>query len=387
MNNFVYSIPTKIYFGKDQILNLPREIREYGSRVLLVYGGGSIKKTGLYDRVVSLLNDNNIFVAELAGVEPNPRTETVDKGVKICREQNISVVLPVGGGSVIDCAKTIAACVSYDGPSWDIVIKKAPITKVLPIISVLTLSATGSEMDTTAVISNMKTNEKYGIAHKDMRPKASILDPTYTFSVSKFQTGAGTADIMSHILESYFSKIEDGYLQDRMAEALLKTCIHYGPIAIEDPENYEARANLMWASSWGINDMISLGKGCSWTVHALEHELSAYYDITHGAGLAILTPSWMKKVLNEKTIDKFVEYGINVWNIDKNLSKMEIAIKSIETTKNFFVNRLKMPSTLLEIGIDSKYFETWADKLDGKFNNAYVTISHEDIIEIYKMSL
>ena len=133
--------------------------------------------------------------------------------------------------------------------------------------------------------------------------------------------------------------------------------------------------------------MISLGKGCSWTVHALEHELSAYYDITHGAGLAILTPSWMKKVLNEKTIDKFVEYGINVWNIDKNLSKMEIAIKSIETTKNFFVNRLKMPSTLLEIGIDSKYFETWADKLDGKFNNAYVTISHEDIIEIYKMSL
>lgn len=387
MVNFVYSIPTKIYFGEGEIKHLPQAIAPYGTKVLLVYGGGSIKKIGLYDKVHELLEDAGMTVVDLGGVEPNPRTETVDKGAKLCREHQIDVVLPVGGGSSIDCAKVIAAAAFYDGPAWDLMIGKAEVTKVLPIISVLTLSATGSEMDRNAVISNMNTNDKLAIAHEDMRPKVSILDPTYTYSVSSYQTAAGTADIMSHILEVYFSKITDGYLQDRMAEAMLKTCIHYGPIAMEQPDNYEARANLMWTSSWAINDMISLGKGCSWTVHTLEHELSAVYDITHGVGLAILTPAWMEYVLDDTTVDKFAEYAVNVWDIDKSLPKMEAAKAGIKATRDFFVNELKIAPRLSDIGIDDSHIDMWAEKLEHAFDNAYVKLSKEDIRAIYRSCL
>ena len=282
MNNFTYSIPTTVFFGKGQVENLPGAIKQYGKKVLMVYGGGSIKKMGLYDKIVSLFKENGIEWVELNGVEPNPRVTSVNKGVQLCRENGVEAVLAVGGGSTIDCSKVIAASVAYPGDAWDIVIGKAEITKVLPVFSVLTLSATGSEMDPTAVISNMETNDKEAVANPGMLPKASVLDPSYTFSVSKYQTAAGTADIMSHIFEVYFSRVKDAYMQDRMAEALLKTCIKYGIIAVNEPDNYEARANLMWTSSWAINGLLTMGKEVAWTVHGIEHELSAYYDITHG---------------------------------------------------------------------------------------------------------
>lgn len=388
MENFDYSIKTEIYFGKGQISKLGEILLKYGNKVLLVYGGGSIKKIGLYDNIKNILKKNNIECVELSGVDPNPRIESVDKGVKLVRENNIDVILPVGGGSTIDCAKAISGASFYEGNPWDIVKDSSKIKRVLPIVTVLTLSATGSEMDPFAVISNMNTNEKLGLGNEMLRPKASILDPEYTYSVPKNQTAAGTADIMSHIFEVYFSRTKDAYLQDKMAEGLLKTCIKYGEIAYNDPDNYEARANLMWASSLAINGILSCGKKDVWTVHPIEHELSAFYDITHGVGLAILTPHWMKYVLNEDTLEKFYEFGVNVWDIDRNLDKKEVAELAIKRTSDYF-KTLGIPQRLRDIGIDDSKFKVMADKAVkcGGLKNGYVPLNSDDVVKIFEASL
>lgn len=387
MLNFNYSIPTKIFFGRNKIDVLADQIKNYGSKVLFVYGGGSIKKNGLYDNIIDILNSNGISFWELSGVEPNPRITSVRKGIEICRENKIELILAVGGGSAIDCAKVIGAGCYYDGDAWDIVLDPRKIEKVLPIASILTLAATGSEMDAGAVITNLETSEKLGTGHKDMAPKFSILDPTYTFSVPKNQTAAGTADIMSHIFEVYFSNTKEAYVQNRMAESILKTCINYGKKAIDEPENYEARANLMWASSLAINGLLSYGKETEWSVHAIEHELSAFYDITHGVGLAILTPHWMEYALNDNTVDKFVEYGVNVWGIDANAEKYEIAHNAIKMTKEYFIY-LGIPSSLREIGIGEEKFEKMAKQATarGKLGR-FKPLEVQDVVNIYIAAL
>ncbi|CUU47962.1 iron-containing alcohol dehydrogenase [Clostridium beijerinckii] len=387
MENFNYSIPTKVYFGKGQIKNLAAIIKEYGNKILIAYGGGSIKKIGLYDEMIKILNDNSISYVELSGIEPNPRIETVRKGIKICKENNVEVVLAVGGGSTIDCAKVIAAGVKYEGDPWDLVTTPQKINEVLPIVTILTLSATGSEMDPHAVISDMTTNQKLGTGHENMKPKASILDPEYTYSVPKNQTAAGTADIMSHIFETYFNHTKGVDIQDSTAEGLLRACIKYGKIAIENPKDYDARANLMWASSWAINGLISYGTNSPWVVHPMEHELSAFYDITHGVGLAILTPHWMKYSLDDTTVFKFAQYGINVWGIDKNLDKFEIANKAIEKTSVFF-KELGIPSTLREVGIEEDKLELMAKKaMNPYFKYAFKPLDENDILNIFKAAL
>lgn len=387
MMNFDYLIPTEVFFGKNQINVLPREVKKYGTRILLVYGGGSIKRIGLYDTIVKLLHESSVEFWELSGVQPNPRIETVKEGIEICRENKIEFILAAGGGSVIDCAKVIAAGYYYDGDAWDIVENSSKISKVLPIGSILTISATGSEMDQNAVITDIKRHKKIGTGHLDMIPKFSILDPTYTFTVPKNQTAAGTADIMSHIFENYFSGPDGAFLQNRMAEALLKTCIKYGKKALDNPSDYEARANLMWASSLAINGLIRFGKNVSWCVHPMEHELSAYYDITHGVGLAILTPVWMKYILDDSTVDKFKEYGINVWDIDKNKDRYQIANEAIDKTREYFIS-LGIPSKLSEIGIGKENFEKMAEGAvrKGKIG-AIKKLDKDDVINIYKNSL
>ncbi len=387
MLNFNYSIPTKIFFGKSQISVLGEQIKKYGSKVLLAYGGGSIKNNGIYDKVIEIFKNNHIEFVELSGIDPNPRVTSVREGVKLCRENNIDFILAVGGGSTIDCSKVIAASYYYEGDPWDIVIKKAKINKSLPIGSILTLAATGSEMDSGAVISNMDTNEKLGVGHPSMAPKFSILDPEYTFTVPKNQTAAGTADIMSHIFEAYFSKTKDAYIQNRMAESILKTCIKYGKIAVEEPENYEARANLMWASSLAINGLLSYGKSEPWSVHPMEHELSAFYDITHGVGLAILTPNWMKYVLSDENVNDFYEYGVNVWNINSDENKYEVAKKAINKTREYF-NELGIPATLKEVGINEEKLEQMARAATRNGDlGGFKPLNTEDVLNIYKLSL
>lgn len=388
MLNFDYHIPTKIFFGKGQLAKLGPEMKKYGDSVLLVYGGGSIKRTGLYDQVVEMLRQNGISWQELPGVDPNPRVESVRAGAAICKEHSLQMVLAVGGGSSIDCAKYVAAAAHYDGDAWDLCIDKSKIKQVLPVFSVLTLSATGSEMDCGGVITNLATYEKIGGGVADQRPKASVLDPSYTFTVPASQTAAGTADIMSHTMETYFNRTPGTYFQDRVAESILKTCIHYGPIALREPENYEARANLMWASSWAINGFLSDGKANVWTVHPIEHELSAFYDITHGVGLAILTPRWMRHVLNEATVSKFVDFGVNVWGISADQAPYDIANQAIERTEAFFFEEMKMPSTLTQLGIGDENFERMAKKVrKTALEDGFVKLTWQDVVEIYRACL
>ncbi|MGI6442599.1 MAG: iron-containing alcohol dehydrogenase [Synergistaceae bacterium] len=387
MLNFYYSVPTEIFFGENQINVLGEQIKKYGSRILLVYGGGSIKATGIYEEVVKILKENNIYFCELPSVEPNPKISSVRDGIRLCKDNKIDLILAVGGGSVIDCAKVIGAGYYYEGDPWEIVLDYRKIKKVLPIATVLTLSATGSEMNAGAVITNLETNEKLSTFHEEMVPKFSILDPTYTFTVPKEQTAAGTADIMSHIFEVYFSTTKSAYLQDRMSEALLLTCIKYGKLAIDEPENYEARANLMWASSLAINGLLSLGKETEWSVHAMQHELSAFYDITHGVGLAILTPHWMEYVLDKHTVDNFVEYGVNVWGINPTVYNFKIARMAIQKTRDFFVS-LGIPTTLREIGIGEERFEEMAKHAvsNGKIGNIK-PLDSQDVLNIFKAAL
>ena len=392
MQNFCYSIPTKVYFGKGQIANLGAAVKEYGTKALLTYGGSSIKRSGLYDQVIQIFKDNGIEWVELAGIEPNPRVQSVQKGGELCKEHGVDVIVAVGGGSTIDCSKAIAYAANYDGDAWDFISDPSMIEsdKVLPLITVLTLAATGSEMDSGGVISNLELGQKLVVGNPAMLPKVSILDPTITYTVSAYQTASGTADIYSHILESYFNTQEGTYMDDRCAEALMKTVLHYGPIAVKEPENYEARANLMWASSWAINGFIEMGKVNQWSVHNIEHQLSAQYDMPHGVGLAVLTPNWMKYILSDKTVDKFATYGINVFGLDAQLDKYLIANTAIEATRAFFhsMGIIDKLSEYKDGVIDDSKFELMAQTAyDEKGEGMYVPLSKDDIKKIYEMSL
>ncbi len=388
MNNFIYEIPTKVYFGENQLCYLGEELKKYGKRVLLTYGGGSIKKIGLYDKVVEEIKKANLELFEFGGIEPNPRHTSINMAAEICKKEKIDVLLAVGGGSTIDATKVIGVANYYDGDCWDLVMKKAPIINCLPIVTVLTLSATGSEMNFGSVISNVETKDKKGLQNPIMRPKVSFLDPTNTYTVNAFQTACGSADILSHLIEIYFNMKEDMYMLDSFMEGMMKTVIRYTPLALKEPENYEARANLMWASSWALNGFVRCGKTQSWSCHAMEHQLSAYYDITHGLGLAILTPRWMEYVLDKTTVSKFYQFGTNVFNIDKNLSEMEVAQKAIKKLSDFLFNELKLNKTLTEIGIDDSKFEIMAKKACGaSVIPAFKPLGQKDIEMIYKMCL
>ena len=385
MENFNFKAYTEMLFGKGQISKLPEVINRYGKNVLLAYGGGSIKRNGIYDNVKELLKDCNII--ELDKIEPNPKIETVRRGVNLCKENDIDVILAVGGGSTIDCAKVVAAGAFYDKDPWDLVTNPEKIDKVLPIVTILTLAATGSEMNGNAVISKMDTNEKLGTASVNMKPQVSILDPEYLYTLPSIQTAAGTADIMSHIFESYFKKTEGAFVQDKFSEGLLETCIKYCPIALKDPRNYEARANLMWASSMALNGLCGSGKPGAWTCHPIEHELSAFYDITHGVGLAIVTPRWMRYILSENTVDKFVDYAINVWKLENNDDKFALANEAIDLTEKFFKD-CGIPMTLKEVNIDETHFDEMAKGAveHGSLAYAYVPLN-DDVKKILEMCL
>jgi len=382
MQNFTYRTPTKLVFGKGAIAQLPEALRPLGKRILLTYGGGSIKKTGLYNTVMGLLDGFEVY--ELSGIEPNPKyTPSVVDGVKLCKEKKIEAILSVGGGSVLDCSKAIAAGALYDGEPWDLIIRKAKAKAALPIVDVMTLAATGSEYDPNGVISRTETNDK--LAYKDelVYPVCSILDPTYTYTVSKLQTAAGAADAMNHVLEQYFCG-ESSLLADGMCEATIKSLMKNVRIALKEPENYEARAELMLASSLACNGILSLGNSKSlWPMHAIEHAISAYFDITHGVGLAILTPRWMKHILSEKTVDRFVSYGVNVLGLAPSEDKFALANEAIQKTSEFFAS-LGIPMRLSEVGVTANRIGEMARHIAEKegLDKAYVPLSEADIAAI-----
>ena len=388
MLNFTHNIPTRLYFGKGQIRHLAEELDRFGKRVLLAYGGGSIKRMGLYDAVMDILREGGFTVTELSGIEPNPRLSSVAAGRKLCRENDIDVILAVGGGSTIDCAKAIAAAVYYEGDLWEMVQNAMGQYKTLPVVDILTLSATGSEFDIFGVISNPDTNEKLGGMY--CHPAASICDPTYTFSVPAYQTAAGSADIMSHTFENYFSRESDSDLSEGICESILKSVMKNCPIALREPDNYSARANLMACSSVACAGIPAYGKEVTgWPCHAMEHELSAFYDITHGVGLAILTPRWMRFILKKDptSLPRFVRFARNVFGLTGE-DDLALAQEAVDRLEAYF-RSTGIPMTLRELNIGEEHFGAMASHANrnDRLAHAFVPLTNDDVEAIYRACL
>lgn len=387
MDNFIYRNPTKLIFGKGQIEALKTEIPKYGKKVLLVYGGGSIKKSGLYEKVMSTLEEIGVEVVELSGVEPNPRLSTAKKGIEICKSEQIDFILAVGGGSVIDCTKLIAAGAKYDGEAWDLVVKKAFATEAIPFGTILTIAATGSEMNSGSVITNWEINEKHGWGSSVTFPQFSILDPVNTFTVPKNQTIYGIVDMMSHVLEHYFHLEENTHFQDRMCESLLITIMETAPKLLQNLENYEHRSTILYSGTMALNGMLNMGYAGDWASHNLEHAVSAVYDIPHGGGLAILFPHWMEHNLLIKPA-RFKQLAERVFNVNaEGKSDEEVGLEGIHKLREFW-NSIGAPTHLADYEIDDSKIELMADKAmkNGEFGK-FAKLNKEDVLAIYRASL
>lgn len=391
MKNFDMSIPTRIIFGKEEETRVGELIRSYGFRkVLLHYGGGSVIRSGLLDRVKASLQKSDIDFVELGGVQANPVLSMVRKGIGICLEQKVDMILAVGGGSVLDSSKAIGDGAGNPGADvWDFFLGKAMPVNRIPVGAILTLAASGSEMSQSAVITNEEKGLKRGFNSPTHQPLFSICNPELTFSVSKFQTGCGTVDIMMHTLERYFGWSKDSSITDRIAEGLLKAVIEAGRTADQNPEDYEARATLMWAGSLSHNGLTGLGREFMMQVHQLEHELSGMYPrIAHGAGLSALWASWARYVCPAWP-ERFAQYGVRVWNVEMNFENpLETALAGIKATEEFF-RSLEMPISLEELEVEPERFEEMAEKCTNFGTRTLPGIRRLDkkeMMEIYQMA-
>lgn len=377
----------KIHFGKGSINQLQKELPAYGKNILVVYGGGSIKKNGVYEDVMAQLQALQMNVYELSGVEPNPRVSTARKGIEICKEHQIDIVLAVGGGSVIDCSKLIVAGAVTDVDAWDIVLKKHIPTSALPLATVLTLSATASEMNSGSVITNWETKEKFGWGSQHTFPKFSILDPTYTYTVPTDQTVNGIVDTMTHIFEQYFHNATNTPLTDEMCFGILRTIIEVAPKVLKDASNYEHRETLMLAGTIGLNGFLSLGSRGDWATHNIEHAVSAYYDIPHAGGLAILLPNWMRYNLHVKP-ERFSKMAISVFGVQaEGKSDEEIGLEGIEALSQFW-RSIGAPSKLQDYGINEEHLDAIVNHtmVNGPFGN-FAKLEQQDVYAILKASL
>jgi len=390
MNNFEYYAPTRMIFGRDTQKNVGGIIKQYGyNKVLLHYGGGSIKKTGLYDAVKLSIRGAGVEFIELGGVEPNPKLSLVLEGDKICRENGIELVLAVGGGSVIDSAKLIAIAAKNDGDPWDFSLKKRNPTAALPIGVILTLSASGSEMSSSAVITNQDGLLKRGYSTSFHRPLFAICNPELTYTVNNFQTGCGIVDIMMHTLERYFSNSADTDLTDRIAESLIRSTIDAGRVAIGNPQDYDARATLMWASSLSHNDLTGMGRNVFMAVHQMEHELSGMYDfVAHGAGLSVLFPAWAKYVYKQNP-KRFAQYAERVWGCAEGGAIEQTALEGIMRTERFF-EEIGMPTRLSQLGVSGDGITEMADKCTfhgGRTLPGYIELDAAGIRAVFELAL
>lgn len=387
MNDFIFHNPVKLIFGKDQLNKLQQELPQYGKKVLVVYGSGSIKANGLYDEVMHVLHDIGMEVHEFGGVEPNPRVTTARRAAEICKEKEIDVLLAVGGGSVIDCTKLIASAAKYDGDAWDLVIGKGQVVEALPFGTVLTLAATGSEMNAGSVITNEETEEKYGWGGPNNFPKFSILDPTYTISVPKNHTVYGIVDMMSHIFEQYFNEATNTPVQDEMCEGVLRAVIANGPKLVNDLENYDLRETILFAGTLGLNGFLRMGYRGDWGSHVIEHAISAIYDIPHAGGLAILFPHWMRYNVKVNP-ERFARLGVKVFGVNaQGKTAEEIAYEGIDCLRAFWT-LIGAPESLAYYDIDDSKFDVIAEKatVNGKIGN-FANLSKLDVEEILRACL
>lgn len=389
MINFSFLSPTEVIFGRGVENQVGTHTKQYADKVLLHYGGGSIKKSGLYDRVVKSLEEADIQVFELGGVQPNPRLGLVNEGIELCRKEDIEFILAVGGGSVIDSAKAIGLGVCYDGDVWDFFTGKAVPEETLAVGVVLTLPAAGSETSNSAVITNEDGWYKRGLNTELNRPIFAIMNPELTFTLPHNQTVNGVADMMAHIMERYFTTTKDVDLTDRLCEGTLKTIIRNARIVQEAPEDYPARAELMLAGSLAHNGLLSMGRVGDWASHQIEHELSAIYDVPHGAGLAVVYPAWMKYVY-KNDIPRFAQFANRVWNVEMNFENLEeTALEGIRQLELFF-SEIGLPITLPELGIDDQRLEEMANKCkmsNGDTVGTVAKLTPEDVLNIYKLAL
>jgi hypothetical protein len=386
MHNFEYKNPTKLIFGTHQIEKLASELQALDAKkVMLVYGGGSIKKNGTYEEVVAELNNAGIDYVDFSGVEPNPRIETVRRAVKQAREENIDALLAVGGGSVIDCTKLISAAIPYEGDAWDIVLRDHIPTEAVPFGTVLTLAATGSEMNSGSVITNWETQEKYGWGHPLVYPTFSILDPRYTVSVPKDQTNYGIVDMKSHCIEQNIHP-NHAPVQERMTEGVLKAVVESAPKLVNDLENVDLRAIILFAGTIALNGVLQMGASGDWASHNIEHAVSAVHDIPHAGGLAILFPRWMEHVLEEDNAARFARLGTEVFNVEPAGNDLETAKRTIAAVRAFF-DELGAPSSLRDYDIDESTFDAILDSAmkRGAFGR-FRTLEREDVAAILELS-
>lgn len=387
LGNFQYSNPTKLYFGEDSLDFLNQELAKYGENVMLVYGGGSIKKNGIYDQVVNILKANNKNIFEDSGVMPNPTVEKLYEGCKIAKENNVDLILAVGGGSVCDYSKAVSVSAYCEEDPWDkYYLRMEDVdNKIIPVGCVLTMVGTGSEMNGGAVITNHETKLKIGHVFGDnVFPKFSILNPTFTYTLPRYQMVAGFYDIMSHILEQYFSGDDDN-TSDYIAEGLLKSLINSSKVAIKDPENYEARSNIMWIATWALNTLIAKGKATDWMVHMIGQSVGAYTDATHGMTLAAVSMAYYHHIM-EAGLPKFKRYAINVWNVNpEGKTDLEIANAGLDAMEAW-MNEIGLVMNLTDLGVKEDMLEGIAD---GTFINqgGYKVLTHDEIVEILKESM
>ncbi len=361
MQNFTFQNYTKIIFGRGTEGTVGAETKKYSKKVLLHYGGGSIKRSGLYDKVVASLKSEGIDFIELGGVKPNPRLSLLKEGIELCRKHGIDFILAVGGGSVIDSAKGIAVGVPYEGDVWDFYMKKAEAERALQIGVILTIPAAGSESSGASVVTNEETQVKTDIGYEFLRPRFAILNPEQCFTLPAYQVACGTADIMAHIMERYFTDTMNVDFSDRLCEATLQTMIKNTPLALANPKDYDAFAEVMWAGTVAHNDILGRGRLEDWASHCIEHELSAKYDIAHGAGLAIVFPAWMKYVYKHN-LNRFVQYAVRVWKVEQDFQDPETtALLGIERLEKFF-REMGLPVRLSEAGIGEEHLEEMAAK-------------------------
>lgn len=361
MQNFEFHNPTRIVFGKDTHRNVGALVRELGSTVLLHYGGGSIKRSGLYDTVRASLDEHGVRVVELGGVQPNPRLSLVHTGIELCRSEGVDVILAVGGGSVIDSAKAIGAGVPYEGDVWDFYAGTARAASTLPVGVVLTIAAAGSESSLSSVITRDEDQNKRYYDDAVLYPRFAVLNPELTTTLPPYQTACGAADIMAHVMERYFTQVTHTDLTDRLCEATLRTVIDNARLALADPGDYDARAELMWAGALAHNNLLSTGREGDWASHMIEHELSGFYDVAHGAGLAVVFPAWMKHVYREN-VGRFVQFAVRVWDVDFPYEDQErIALEGIRRLTAFF-GEMGLPTTLGELRIGSDKIDEMAER-------------------------
>ncbi|MDY3060290.1 MAG: iron-containing alcohol dehydrogenase [Fusobacterium sp.] len=392
MENFAYYTPTKVVFGKDEEKNVGKLAKDFGAKkVLIHYGGGSAVRSGLIDRIKTSLSEENISFVELGGVKPNPRLSLIYEGIKLAKENGVDFILAVGGGSVIDSAKGIGYGVANPDIEdvWDLYIGKKKTQKCAPIGVVLTIAAAGSEMSSGSVVTKEDEQLKRSYGCDNARPKFAIMNPELTYTLPKYQIACGVVDIMMHTMERYFSPVGNLELTDKIAEGLLKTMIKYGKLSLENPTNYEARAEIMWASSLAHNGLTGCGGIGDWSTHQLEHDLGGVYDIAHGAGLAAVWGSWARYVYKENP-RRFAQFAENVFGIEKVGTDEEMAIKGIEAMENFY-KEIEMPISISETGINlsDEDVEMLAEKCSNngtRYIGSFKKLFKKDMAKIYSMA-